>query len=95
MRGKLFLSALVEILEQFQKVIGDGLLRDLVEHRANLTPDMSLQRWRHSFCIPLRGLGSVLTLALGRVYRHSPFGLLLVIAVHSGSFMAWLPIIAV
>src|SRR5665811_2571043 len=37
LRGKLLLSALVEILEQSQQVIGDRLLRDLVEHRANLS----------------------------------------------------------
>src|SRR5680860_1032212 len=39
-RGKLLLSAVVEILEQSQEVIRHGLLCDFVEHRPHMAPNM-------------------------------------------------------
>src|SRR5690606_24857222 len=88
LRGKLFLSALVEILQQSQKVVGDRLLGDLVERRADLTPDMGLQRRVHAFSrLGLCSVGAAGPFrAFTGVCRHAPWGLLLVVAVHSGCF---------
>jgi hypothetical protein len=41
---KSFLSAVVEILEKPQKVLGNRFLGDGVEHRSNLTADVGLER---------------------------------------------------
>src|SRR5690606_24440618 len=58
--AQLFVSALLKVLKQSQEVLRYGLARDLVEYRANVAPDMSLQGGRKPV---LRGFPGRLGLA--------------------------------
>jgi hypothetical protein len=42
----LFISALLQILQQLQKSLGDGFARHLIEYRSELPADMALESWR-------------------------------------------------